>query len=52
MYRLDEFPAADPIGVASFPDDVDGARVLLRDDPALLSGLLICDILAWHVADA
>jgi hypothetical protein len=51
MYRLDEVPAADPIGVASFPGDADAARLLLRDDPALLSGLLLCDILAWHVAD-
>jgi uncharacterized protein YciI len=52
MYRLDEVPAADPIGIASLPDGVDAARVILRDDPALVSGLLLCDILAWHVADA
>jgi hypothetical protein len=52
MYRLDDVPTADPIGVASFPGDVDAARLLLRDDPALLSGLLLCDILAWHLADA
>jgi hypothetical protein len=52
MYRLDDVPTADPIGVASFPGDVDAARLLLRDDPALLSGLLLCDVLAWHVADA
>jgi len=51
MYRLDAIPAADPIGIASFPGDVDAARVILRDDPALVSGLLLCDILAWHVAD-
>jgi hypothetical protein len=50
-YRLDDVPTADPIGVASFLGDVDAARLLLRDDPALLSGLL-CDALPWHVADA
>ena len=27
MYRLDAIPAADPIGIASFPGDVDAARV-------------------------
>jgi hypothetical protein len=52
MYRLDDVPATDPIGVATFPGDVEAARLLFRDDPALLSGLLLCDILAWHVADA
>ncbi len=51
-YRLDDVPAADPIGVAAFRGDAEEARLLLRDDPALLSGLLLCDILAWHVADA
>jgi hypothetical protein len=52
MYHLDVVAAADPIGIASFPGDVDAARLILRDDPALVSGLLLCDILAWHVADA
>jgi hypothetical protein len=51
-HRLDDVPAADPIGFASFPSDVDAAGMILRDDPALVSGLLLCDIVAWHVADA
>jgi hypothetical protein len=52
VHRLDEVPAADPIGIASFPGDAEATRLLLRDDPGLVSGLLLCDILAWHVADA
>ena len=42
----------DPLGMASFPCGPAEAPALLRDDPALTSGLLLCDIVAWHVADA
>jgi hypothetical protein len=51
-YRLDEIPGADPIGFASFPCGTSEARELLLTDPGLVSGLLVCDIIAWHVADA
>jgi hypothetical protein len=51
-HRLDEVPMTDPIGMASFPCDPAGVPALLRDDPALISGLLLCEILPWHVADA
>jgi hypothetical protein len=52
MYRLSEVPGADPIGMASFPCDTAATSLLLQDDPGLVSGLLVCDILAWHVTDA
>lgn len=42
----------DPIGLVSFPCGPNEVPALLREDPALISGLLICEILAWHVADA
>jgi hypothetical protein len=51
-HRLDEVPVTDPIGMASFPCGPAEAAALLRDDPALISGLLLCDIVPWHVADA
>jgi hypothetical protein len=51
-HRLDEVPSRDPIGMVSFPGEVSETQDLLRDDPGLLSGLLICEVLAWHVADA
>jgi hypothetical protein len=38
--------------MTSFPGEVSETQDLLRDDPGLLSGLLICEVLAWHVADA
>jgi hypothetical protein len=50
-HRLDDVPLSDPIGVASFPCDAHETEGLLEDDPGLRSGLLICDILPWHVAD-
>ena len=51
-HRLDEVPITDPIGMASFPCGPAEVPALLRDDPGLISGLLLCDIVAWHVADA
>jgi hypothetical protein len=51
-HRLDEAPITDPIGMASFPCGPAEVPALLRDDPGLISGLLLCDIVAWHVADA
>jgi hypothetical protein len=51
-HRLDDVPSTDPIGMASFPCSPDQVPALLRDDPGLVSGLLECEILAWHVADA
>jgi hypothetical protein len=48
-HRLTDVPSADPIGVAAFPCDAQDAAGLLQDDPGLLSGLLICDVVAWHV---
>jgi hypothetical protein len=51
-HRLDEVPTTDPIGMASFPCRPAEVPALLRDDPGLISGLLLCDIVAWHVADA
>jgi hypothetical protein len=51
-HRLDEVPITDPIGMASFRCGPAEVSALLRDDPALISGLLLCDIVAWHVADA
>jgi hypothetical protein len=50
-HRLDEVPTTDPIGMASLPCGPAEASALLRDDPGLLSGLLLCDVLPWHVAD-
>jgi hypothetical protein len=50
-HRLDEVPVTDPIGMASFPCAPAEASALLRDDPGLVSGLLLCDVLPWHVAD-
>lgn len=49
-HRLDEVPAGDPIGLVSFPCGPAEVPALLRDDPALVSRLLECDILPWHVA--
>ena len=51
-HRLDEVPGTDPIGMASFPCGPDEASALLLDDPGLISGLLVGDVLPWHVADA
>ena len=51
-HRLDEVPVTDPIGMASFPCAPAEASALLRDDPGLISGLLLCDVVPWHVADA
>ncbi len=51
-HRLDEVPRADPIGVASFPCGAPETASLLTADPGLVSGLLLCEILPWHVADA
>jgi hypothetical protein len=51
-HHLDEVPSSDPIGIVSFPSAPADVPALLRDDPALISGLLLCDIFAWHVADA
>jgi len=45
-HYLDEVPAADPIGMVSFPYPVTGVPALLRDDPGLTSGLLRCDVIA------
>jgi hypothetical protein len=45
-------PDTDPIGLASFPCGPAEAAALLRDDPGLISGLLLCDVFPWHVADA
>jgi hypothetical protein len=50
-HLLDEVPDADPIGLASFPCGPAGASALLFDDPGLVSGLLLCDVFPWHVAD-
>jgi hypothetical protein len=38
--------------MASFPCAPAEASDLLRDDPGLVNGLLLCDVLPWHVADA
>jgi hypothetical protein len=50
-HRLDDVPDSDPIGMVSFPCEAADVPALLRDDPALISGLLRCDVHAWHVAD-
>jgi hypothetical protein len=49
VYRLDEVPEREPIGMVSFPGEPADAAALLHDDPALISGLLQCDIVDWHV---
>jgi hypothetical protein len=51
-HLLDKVPDTDPIGLASFPCGPAEAAALLRDDPGLISGLLLCDVFPWHVADA
>jgi hypothetical protein len=43
-------PTTDPIGIASLPCAPADVPALLRDDPALISELLLCDIFPWHVA--
>lgn len=50
VHRLDDVPWSDLIGVASFAVEVDVARSLLREDPALRSGLLTCEVIAWFVS--
>jgi hypothetical protein len=50
-HRLDEVPSSDPIGMAAFPSAPAETTSVLRDDPGLISGLLRCEVLAWHVAD-
>jgi hypothetical protein len=52
VHRLDDVTRSDLIGVASFTVDADAARLLLRDDPALMSELLACDVVAWFVTGA
>jgi hypothetical protein len=49
-HRLDDVPMTDPIGMASFPCPPADLATLLRDDPALISGLLVCEISPWYVA--
>jgi hypothetical protein len=51
-HRLDEVPVTDPIGRASFSCAPVEASALLRDDPGLISRLLLGDVPSWHVADA
>ena len=52
-HRLDEVRVTDPLGMmASFPCAPAEPSALLRDDLGLVSGLLLCDVLPWHVADA
>jgi hypothetical protein len=38
--------------MTSFPCAPAEASALLRDDPGLIIGLLLRDVLSWHVADA
>jgi len=51
-HHLDEMPTNDPIGFCSLPGPESSSREVLRDDPALRSGLVLCELLPWHVADA
>jgi len=50
VHQLDDVTWSELIGVASFAVDTEAARLLMRDDPAVRSGLLHCEVTAWYVA--
>lgn len=48
FHQPDAIVSGDLIGLAVFTCEHEVARVLLAQDPAIVAGVLICEVLPWY----